>query len=150
MGVRFSRANIIDDLSGRIAAVPAAIASVDGDLSVLASQSAEEMKHYIGTRGTAYSQSQGREGRVVTGDMQNDVSFRKIPIGDPTVHIWEFGWVGRFKKYYKFQEEGFNHITTGAVVGMFALKDAATTARERMRLISREILARAIAVIEGK
>lgn len=150
MGVQFSRANIIDDLSGRIAAVPKAVASVDKDLSALASASAEEMKHYIRTRGTAYSNSQGRAGRVVTGDMVNDVSYRKIPIGDPTVHIWEFGWIGRFQKYYKYQEEGFNHVAAGAVIGMFALKDASTTARDRMRLVAKEILARAIAVIEGK
>lgn len=150
MGVRFSRANAIDDLTGRVARVPAAIASVDKDLAELAAASAEEMKGYISTRGTEYSRSQGREGRIDSGEMINDVTFRKIPIPDPTVHIWEFGWIDTFLKYFKYQEEGFNHVYGGSVIGMFALKDASTTARDRIRVLGGVILRRAIAVIEGK
>jgi hypothetical protein len=155
MGAYFSRATLIDDLQEGLARVPGAIASVDADLEQLAEHSATEMKDYIGSRGTDYSRSQGRLGRVdpsrkVDETMQDAVSFRRIPKPAPTVYIWEFGWFN-FVDYYSFQEKGFMHAGENgqAVAGMFALRDASTNARVAMHVLGPEIVTRAIGALEA-
>jgi len=149
MGAYFSRATLIDDLEAGIAKVPAAIATVDVDLEQLSQHSSEEMKDYIGERGTAYSNSQGRAGRVdpsrnVDITMQDAVGYRRIPKPSPTVYIWEFGWFD-FIKYYTYQEDGFQHagINGKFVPAMNALRDASLNARVAMHVLGPEIVGRA-------
>jgi hypothetical protein len=162
MGLRWSRANVIQDYAARLHSSAAAVKSVDSDLGFLAAQSAEEMQHYIATRGTAAS---GHSGRVDTGDMINDVGYRKNPHGGSTVFSWEFGWIHGFEKYYSYQERGFEQTYAGfigdngefiavrkpgdRVPGMYALRDASTTARDRLHVIGREIIAKAARFIAG-
>lgn len=155
MGAYFSRATLIDDLQAGLARVPEAIATVDGDLEQLASHSATEMKDYIGTRGTRYSASQGRAGRVdpsrnVSETMQDAVSFRRIPKPSPTVYIWEFGWFS-FVKYYTYQEQGFMHAGDNGqmVPAMNALRDSATNARVAMHILGPTILHRAAVAMKA-
>lgn len=155
MGAYFSRATLIDDLQEGLARVPGAIASVDGDLEQLAEHSAAEMKDYIGSRGTDYSRSQGRAGRVdpkrnVDVTMQDAVSFRRIPKPAPTVYIWEFGWFD-FINYFTFQEHGFMHAGENgrAVPAMNALRDASTNARVAMHALGPEIVSRAVGALEA-
>lgn len=151
MGVRFSRANIIQDFERRIKTVgPEAMKQVDSDLEFLAEESAQEMQQYISTRGTRYSHEQGRAGRVDTENMLNSVSYRKNPNQSDRVHSWEFGWVENFEKYFTYQEKGFRNWRSGeGVIGMFALRDAATSARDRLVHLGPKIIAKAVKHIEG-
>lgn len=152
---RYSRANYLDDLLGGLAKSQAAIATVDEELGALAASSSEDVKELIGIRGTDFSRSQGRSGRVnpdradgVT--MQEAVSYRRIPKPSATVYIWEFGWFGEdFMQYFLFQEEGFRHWVSGKMVpAMNALRDADTQARVRMAKIGPTIMAKANAVLK--
>lgn len=147
MGIRTSRANAISDFTGKLKMVPSVLRSVDGDLGRLAEESAQNMQQNIATRGTAYSASQGRAGRVETENMINAVTFRRYPKAGPTVFLWEFGWIEQWEPYFKYQEEGFVHIGSGNVEGMFALRDASTEARDRIFLIREMILAKAAKTI---
>lgn len=148
MAVRWSRANAIDDIEERIRRLGTdALKSVDSDLEHLARESAQEMQQYIASRGTAKS---GKTGRIESEEMINDVSYRKIPATSPKVHLWEFGWVETWYKYFKYQEEGFNHVGGSSVPGMFALKDASTTARDRIKELGPLILQKAAAIVKGR
>jgi len=106
------------------------------------------MQEYIETRGTATAEYGGREswsrtyhhkgipkgrpttGRIWSGDMRADVK-QNVVLGDD-VMIASFGWLDNVEKYYKWQEEGFNHVFIGEhIAGMFAMSDAAEVMKER-------------------
>lgn len=150
MGVRFSRASILQDWEGRLHEIPSAIALVDTDLAAIASEGKDEMQSYIASRGTAYSRSQGRSGRQESNTMYDDVSFRKNPFPSNLVFSWEFGWVGAFERYFGLQEKGFRHVGGTSVEPMYALRDAATTAKEKMVALGPIILRKLAALVAGK
>lgn len=87
------------------------------------------MKDVIDTSGTEYSNAQGREGRVATGSMRNDVKGRTRGSGAEVVG--EVGWIDRYQDYYGYQDQGTStHYYWGVLIpgkkipGMFALRDA--------------------------
>ena len=107
----------------------------------VAREGADIMRQHIKTRGTSYSNKQGRAGRVEAGHMLKDVEhatkrFRRSVRG-------EFGWGvdgGEVRPYYAYQENGFQHWISGKDVSpMHAQLDAFMRMREeffaRMRRI---------------
>lgn len=150
MGVRFSRAAAIQDIEGRLHAVPSVIKKGDGYLEQIAREGAQEMQHYIASRGTSYSQSQGRSGRVDTETMINDVGYHRNPHASTKVFSWEFGWIDEFLSYFGLQEKGFRHTGGTSVEPMYALRDASTTVRDRMALLGPVILASLSKLIGGR
>lgn len=94
---------------------------------------AEQMRANIRKADTPTSIAEGRQGRVKTGQMLEDVEhnverFRRSVKG-------EFGWGvngGRYEKYYDYQEQGFKHFRSGKdVAPMHALLEAFMNTRER-------------------
>jgi hypothetical protein len=150
MGARFSRAAIIQDWEGRLHAVPAVIRKVDIYLEQISATGEEEMKQYIASRGTSYSRSQGRAGRIETSAMYDAVSHRPNPNTSTFVFSWEFGWVNGFLSYFGFQERGFRHVGGNSVEPMYALRDAATTARDKMLTLGPKILHEMAMLITGR
>lgn len=77
-------------------------------------QGAQEMKQIIATSSTPTGLAEGREGRIKTGSMYEDVESttrrnRRSVSGT-------FGWGvdgGTVKKYYQYQEDGFQHWLSG-------------------------------------
>jgi hypothetical protein len=140
MGVRFSRAAILQDWEGRLHQIPAVVAEADRQLERIAEEGAEEMRGYISTRGTSWSNAQGRAGRIDSGAMLDAVQSRPNPNRSNRVFSWEFGWVEKFLDYFRFQEEGFTHVGGNSVEPMFALRDASSTARDKMVVLGPKIL----------
>lgn len=143
MGVQYSRAALLDIEEQYRSLGPAAEGMMDEQLSAIAEEGAEGVRQGIETASTPYGLSQGRGGRSdpARGSMLADVKVRKIPIADPTVRIWEFGWIENFEKYYTFQEGGFTHwVSHKLIPGMFALRDASTAARVRMKTVGPTII----------
>jgi hypothetical protein len=149
MGVRFSRAAIIQDWQARIHAVPGAVSKADFYLEQISATGEEEMKQYIASRGTSYSRSQGRAGRIESSAMYDAVSHRPNPNTSAFVFSWEFGWVNGFLSYFGFQERGFRHVGGASVEPMYALRDAATTARDKMLALGPKILRELSMLITG-
>jgi len=116
----------------------------------IANQAADKMRELISTKGTNrvwqrswFSEKTGRyrdrsgPGRIDSGDMLNnvDVQFQR---GDKQSRA-AFGWIKKYEKYYKFQEEGFTHIFRNAKVpGMFALRDARRYAVSKLPQVSKK------------
>lgn len=148
MGLRWSRAAYLDDLEGRLHRVPAVVAEANRALEEIAAQGAEEMRGYINTRGTNWSRSQGRAGRVDTGQMLDDVSYRQNPHHSARIFSWEFGWINAFQQYFGFQERGFRHVGGTSVEPMYALRDASTSARDKLTLLGPVILRKLKNLIE--
>lgn len=151
MGSKFSRANVIQDWQGRLHASAQAMHSVDSDLAFLAEQSAQDMQHLIASRPTHsdWAKQEGRTGRVDSQKMVDAVEFRRNPHASRLVFSWEFGWLDTFMKYFRYQEEGFNHIYAGPIEPMFALRDASMEARDRLTLLGTQIFEKAARLIKG-
>lgn len=86
---------------------------------------AESMRHHIRTRGTAKS---GKQGRIETGAMLEDVKSRVYPGTKKGNVVGRFGWIDNREDYYGYQEGGFEHVNGGSVEGMYAMVDAAELA----------------------
>lgn len=103
-----------------------------------AEEGANITKHHIETRGTMKS---GKRGRVETGEMRDSVTSEvKKSGGDVTA---SFGWIGDAKDYYKYQEQGFNHIAGVKVEGMYALRDAGIEVKKNVLEDMERIIKRA-------
>lgn len=91
----------------------------------------QAMKEAISTRGTGktwshpwYGRTGSMPGRVDQGDMLDDVRgiLTKKTKREAAGNL---GWDEGSPDYYRYQEEGFDHILTNETVeGMFALRDA--------------------------
>lgn len=93
------------------------------------------MRLYIATRGTDYSHSRGRLGRIESGLMFNAVDSQTQRSSDAV--IGRFGWLNEKRDYFAWQEQGFQHWQSGKdVEPMFALMDAIVKARE---VVEREL-----------
>ncbi|AGY47157.1 hypothetical protein CN1A_48 [Clavibacter phage CN1A] len=135
MGVRMTQLTVADMQLGARNALQT-IKSVDSDLEHIARQGAQE--------------TQANIDRIDTGDMRDDVSYRKVASG-ATFSTWAFGWVNRFQRYYHFQEDGFIHWRSGnEIAGMHALKDATEEARATLKRASAEIVHKAAGNLVGK
>lgn len=86
------------------------------------------------------SRSGSTDGRVWTGDMQEDVEIEVKR--DPNAITASFGWIKNYQDYYGQQEGGFEHPTAGHVKGMFAMADAKDYimkyANDKMKVVLRE------------
>lgn len=150
MGVQFSRAAILDIEAKYRALGPAAEAMMDTELGAIAEAGKDAVIEGIYAASTPYGESQGHQGRSDPSragageDIVSAVAVRKIPIADPTVRIWEFGWLDTFPDYFKFQEGGFMHAGANGkfVEGMHALRDASTAARVKMKRVGPTIIAK--------
>lgn len=86
---------------------------------------AEWTREFVQTRATAWGRSQGRQGRVVTGEMLRGIGST-ITRSSGGKRQGRFGWLQRTPFYAIYQEGGFINVRTGrAVEGMYALSDAA-------------------------
>lgn len=140
MGARWSRANVLQDFEGRLHRMPIVVRkSIDSDLEFLTRQSAQEMQELIDQRRNRRS-----------GNMYNDVGYRKNPHQANDVFSWEFGWINGWQPYYGYQEKGFHHYPDyGWIEGAFMLRDAATAARDRLTMLGPALLAKAVAALKG-
>jgi hypothetical protein len=148
MGARWSRAAVIQDYQGKLHEFPKVIKEANRFLEEIALAGADEMKGYIANRGTGYSQSQGRSGRIESGTMYDAVQHRPNPNVANNVFSWEFGWIGVYLSYFGYQEKGFRHTGGTSVEPMYALRDASTTARDKMVALGPIILAKLKALMK--
>lgn len=79
-----------------------------------------QMVDTIETSGTGF---EGRRGRVVTGEMRDEVRAQQSRGKDSVTGL--LGWLEGTPMYAKFQELSFQHYLTGKTVeGMYALANA--------------------------
>lgn len=143
MGAKWSRGSLditekrLQNISGNVRK------EMVSDMTFIAEQGAQEMQHYIEERGTAYSEyranvlGRGTTGRHDTGTMVDAVEHRVTSYA--TVVNAEVGWLNTFFDYFRMQDNGTNEITA-----MFALRDASTTMRAKLKAAGPHIIARAL------
>lgn len=123
----------IKTLEARMAQIPLDL--VEGMKPVLEkhlSKGADRMSRIIETSDTPYGLSQGRSGRVDTGQMLGDVSSRVSTETTRTLS-GRYGWqeTAQQHPYYLYQEQGFKHSGTGRdVAPMHALLQSFIETRE--------------------
>lgn len=93
--------------------------------AILGELGAEFIRERILNSGTAWTRSQGRDGRLDKGDMFDGVSARRS--GNQHYTRTQFGWLNQDPHYARFQDQGFvQHGSGKTVQGMYALSDAIT------------------------
>lgn len=139
MGVRWTRVTL-EDKQRKLGQAISVVQEAKGYMETIAEQGAQEMQEYIETRGTDYSAyrsshlGRGTSGRHDSGEMVDDVSYRVVSQEQGVVNA-EFGWIEDFMAYFGYQEKG-----TRFVKAMYALRDASTSARDKLKRAGDEII----------
>lgn len=101
------------------------------------------METTVNTSGTDYSLSQGRSGRVDTGEMLSEINSQTSRSGN-TVNGF-LGWLEGTPMWARYQELGFTHYLTGKdVEGMHAIANASEEVWDLVRAGCEECLAEAV------
>lgn len=93
-----------------------------------AREGAELMREFIRTRGTAKS---GKAGRIETEEMLRRVKSKVDRDGKGKIRI-QWGWLSGRRKYFRYQEQGFRHVSGQDVEAMHALLDSYIQTSEKV------------------